>query len=297
MKDNFVIKASLLFILNILIITPLIQPVSATNANPYVSQENMETHLRKKPGDVTHYCSNNKCYYDLDKIDIKILKVKVVPMYDEPNYFLDDSDLVIIDFEITNNGIDYFVLFHEMFEIRVYDPRMPQDALNNDYSYIVDNYSTIIDDKLETIYDDLQSFEIFEDCDDLHARILLNQSKTFTICFDILRRWNNEVLNLNGPKPHYLTLNDNKYYTSCPNCIKILLTSDLVKPDSVFAKNHADLRLESPLKQIKAGKSPSDVVCKDDLILVLRPGTNLPACVSNDTAVILLERGWKRVMS
>jgi len=295
MKDNFVI-VMLLLIVNIFIVTSLIQSANAANANLYVSQEAMLDDLRKKIENVSEHSSDARRYYDLSQIKIEVLDVKVIPMFDDPNYPLDDSDLVIIDFKIINQGIDYFVLSDKMFSIRVYDSKLAENGVGKDYLDVVDNYSTIYDDELEVRYDDLASFKIFEDCDYLHDRIFINQPETFTICFDILRSWNNEVLNLEGPKLHYLTLMENTKSTSCPNCVKVLLTSDSTKSDSAFRqKLETNLLIESPLKQIKAGKLPKDVICKDGFILLLRPENNFPACVSNDTAMILIQRGWELI--
>jgi|GEM_PF-5705486 len=295
MKDDFVIMM-LLLIVNIFIVTSLIQSANAANANLYVSQEAMLDDLRKKIENMSEHSSDARRYYDLSQIKIEVLDVKVVPMFDDPNYPLDDSDLVIIDFKITNQGIDYFVLSDKMFSIRVYDSKLAEKGVDKDYLDVVDNYSTIYDDELEVRYDDLSSFKIFEDCDYLNDRIFINQPETFTICFDILRRWNNEVLNLDGPKLHYLTMMDNIRFTSCPNCINVLLSSDLTKLDSAFRQNfETNLPIEPPLKQLKAGKLPKDVICKDDFILLLRPENNFPACVSNDTAMILIERGWELI--
>ena len=47
----------------------------------------------------------------------------------------------------------------------------------------------------------------------------------------------------------------------------------------------------SPLKQIKNGILPEDVICRQDRVLVLRTNGD-PACVKYETGYKLLERGW-----
>jgi hypothetical protein len=48
----------------------------------------------------------------------------------------------------------------------------------------------------------------------------------FTLCYDVLRIWNNnKILQLDDSKKYYLVMMDNHQATSCPNCKKILLSS------------------------------------------------------------------------
>ncbi|MGI0087848.1 MAG: hypothetical protein ACREBI_07785 [Nitrosotalea sp.] len=49
---------------------------------------------------------------------------------------------------------------------------------------------------------------------------------------------------------------------------------------------------ESPLQQFKSGTAASDVKCNDSLQLVFKTEDGSPACVSSNTAQILIERGW-----
>ena len=59
---------------------------------------------------------------------------------------------------------------------------------------LVDNYYTSYNDGLEVKYDNLQSRELFEECEWINTRIRIDVSYVFTVCYDILRIWNNEIL-------------------------------------------------------------------------------------------------------
>ncbi len=172
--------------------------------------------------------SRNMIYDLVSNIDVEIVDLKIIPMNDKPKDPFDNSDVIVITFEITNRGIDYFVLSDKMFRILVLDPSFPAGKIKPEHTFIVDNYHTLYDDELETRYDDYPNLKIFEDCDYLHDRIFVNQTKTFSICFDVLRKWNNEVLNIDGPKRYFLTLMDNNQYNSCPNCVENLLSINMM---------------------------------------------------------------------
>jgi hypothetical protein len=170
--------------------------------------------------------------YDLvPNIDVQIVDLQVIPMNDKPKNPFDDSDVIVITFEIVNRGIDYFLLNDKMFDILVLDPGFPVDKGKPESRFIIDNYSTLYDVELETRYDDYENLEIFTECEYLNDRILVNQSKTLSICFDVLRKWNNEILNIDGPKHYFLTLMDNTHSNSCPNCIDNLLSIERVNSD------------------------------------------------------------------
>ncbi|MGI0069544.1 MAG: hypothetical protein ACREAN_04730, partial [Nitrosopumilaceae archaeon] len=50
----------------------------------------------------------------------------------------------------------------------------------------------------------------------------------------------------------------------------------------------------SPLQQFKSGTPASDVKCNDGLQLILKTEDGSPACVSSNTAQILIVRGWTK---
>ena len=179
--------------------------------------------------------------YDLvPNIDAQIVDLKVIPRDANPQYSYDDSDVMVITFEIVNRGIDYFVVNDKMFKILVLDPSFPAGIVKPESSFIIDNYLSLYVNELETRYDDYDNLEIFKDCEYFHDRIFVNQSKTFNICFDVLRKWNNEILNIDGPKHYFLTLMDNVINNSCPNCIDNLLSIERI--------NLNDKKILLPLK-------------------------------------------------
>ena len=59
-----------------------------------------------------------------------------------------------------------------------------------------------------------------------------------------------------------------------------------------FEYGIAPKEFDSPLKQTKSGVSPGDVICNDELVLLMKISTNNAICVSKSTADILLERGY-----
>ena len=50
--------------------------------------------------------------------------------------------------------------------------------------------------------------------------------------------------------------------------------------------------ISSPLKQMKNGIIPKDVVCKEGLELVMKSSSGNPACVKSSSVAKLIERGW-----
>ncbi|HEU03841.1 MAG TPA: pentapeptide repeat-containing protein [Nitrosopumilus sp.] len=169
--------------------------------------------------------------YDLvPNVDVEIVDLKIIPMDDKPKDPFDDSDVMVITFEITNRGIDYFVLSDKMFKILVMDPSFPVGEGKPESRFIIENYFTLYDVELETRYDDYPNLEIFEDCEYLHDRVFENQTETYSICFDVLRKWDNKVLNIDGPEHYFLTLMDNNQFNSCPNCVENLLSMETKMP-------------------------------------------------------------------
>jgi hypothetical protein len=64
-----------------------------------------------------------------------------------------------------------------------------------------------------------------------------------------------------------------------------------VGTELIFSSAYAETTL-SPLKQIQSGIQPQDVKCKADLVLVIRPESISPACVTSTTSTRLLLQGW-----
>ncbi len=139
-------------------------------------------------------------HYDLDLIDLKVADVQMLLMNDTPDYYLDDVDLLKVTVNVTNNNLDYFVVQDKMFKIWVMEPDILKSTPENEVLEMVDNYDTSYDNELEVRYDDLPSRELFEECDYTNDRILVGQSKIFTLCYDVLRIWQNKILILDGKK-------------------------------------------------------------------------------------------------
>ena len=52
------------------------------------------------------------------------------------------------------------------------------------------------------------------------------------------------------------------------------------------------MEVMSPLKQMKSGVDPKDVVCKEGLVLMLKSTDGSAACVKDSSSSKLIERGW-----
>ena len=165
--------------------------------------------------------------FNVDLIDLEILQVKVIPVdNDTPDYPLDDADLVKIKLQVTNTGVEYFILKDWMFKMEVIDPKYVDSGITPvNRNYILDNFENTYTEALEIRYEDFFLIEVFEDCEWISDLIQINKSKTYNICFDILRKWHNEVLDINSNKNYFLTFMNNQFMTSCPNCKTILLTT------------------------------------------------------------------------
>jgi len=148
-------------------------------------------------------------YYDLDLIELKIVDVQMLLMNDTPGYYLDDADLLKSTVNVTNNNLDYFLVQDKMFKIWVMEHDILKSTTENEVLKMVDNYDTTYDANLEVRYDDLPSRELFEECNYTNDRISIGESKVFTLCFDVLRIWQNEILNLDGKKKYFLVMMDN----------------------------------------------------------------------------------------
>ena len=71
------------------------------------------------------------------------------------------------------------------------------------------------------------------------------------------------------------------------------LCSEIEKEIEDEEKNSQKLT-DRPRIQVKNGILPKDVICKDDLLLIKKgiPGSDSVACVTFETSLKLIERGW-----
>jgi hypothetical protein len=162
--------------------------------------------------------------YDMDFVDLEVLDVQLLFMDDTPRYYPDNADLVKVTVNVTNNGYDFFLVHDKMFHIWAMETDISRSTPDNEVLEVVDNYETTYDVQLEVNYENFQSRELYEECDYLNAVIQQDNSKSFTLCFEVLRIWKNEALSFEGDKKYYLLMMDNVQATSCPDCKKILLT-------------------------------------------------------------------------
>jgi len=189
--------------------------------------------------------------YDLvPNADVEIVDLKIIYVDDNPKDAFDDSDVIVITFEITNRGIDDFILADKMFKILVLDPSFQVGEQKPENSFIISNYFTLYHSQLVTQYEDYPNLEIFKDCDYFRDSLSVDESKTYSVCFDVLRKWENEALNIDGPKHHFLVLMDNTKVNSCPNCIDNLLSTEMMNPSQVVESPKSKTNIPSWVKQV-----------------------------------------------
>ena len=163
-------------------------------------------------------------YHDLSKLDFEILEVKkfFIPKWiNEPG---DYSDILQIKFNATNNGLNHFVIYKNMFQIDVVDPREQfQEVRRTNQDYVVDNYYPRYIEDFKLRFQDIALPPSLFDCELLNHNIKVNHTKSLSVCFDVKQKWSNQPLDLSGPRLYYLVMMDNKFSTSCPNCKSVLL--------------------------------------------------------------------------
>lgn len=242
----------------------------------------------------SHGYSYQNFYQNMSSIDLQIIETEVIPI----NYWIrepgDFSDIIIIKFDINNIGSEKFLIKKDMFRIDVLDPRL-QERSDKELRYselMVDNYFPEYSEDFKLRFQDTVFSHGFEECTLLNELLHANKTKTLHVCFDVRQLWNNEKLDLDGPKQYYLIMNDNKASTSCPNCKKIKL-------ESTNENNHLVTETDfiAPLKQVRMGIAPDKVTCAPDKTLVIKPDKITPSCVFQDTAQKLTARDWHFVNS
>ena len=177
--------------------------------------------------------STRMTFHDLSKLDFEILEVKkfFIPKWiNEPG---DYSDILQIKFNATNNGLEHFVVYKNMFQIDVVDPREQYlDVSRTNQDNVVDNYYPQYIEDFKIRFQDITLPQSLFECELLNHNIRVNQTKTLSVCFDVKQKWTNQPLDLSGPKLFYLIMMDNKFVTSCPNCKSVLLNEYYKNPAS-----------------------------------------------------------------
>jgi hypothetical protein len=231
--------------------------------------------------------------HDLNRIDFKLIETSVISIpywIEEP---LDSSDILKIKFKITNNGLENFLVYKDMFRIDVEDPSIIyRDLSKPPNDFVVETYYPEYSEDFKLRFQDLPIEQTYDDCLLINHGIPVNQSKTLTICFDIKRKWHVEPLDLSGDKQYYLVMMDNKFAYSCPNCIRVLLTSSPILQVDI----NKEMLPESmtPEKQLRMGKLLSEISCKDKYTLMLKY-SGKPVCVKDSSVKKLVERHWGRL--
>jgi len=170
-------------------------------------------------------------FHDMSKLDFEVLEVKkfFIPKWiNDPGDF---SDILQIKFNATNKGFEHFVVYKNMFQINVVDPREQYlDAHSTNQDYVVDNYYPQYIEDFKIRFQDIALPQSLFECELLNHDLRANQTKTLSVCFDVKQKWTNQSLELSGPKLFYLVMMDNKFVTSCPNCKYVLINDYYQNP-------------------------------------------------------------------
>jgi len=166
---------------------------------------------------------------DLNQASLEVLDTQVLYMDDTPGYYLDNADLIKVTVKVTNNESGYFSVHDKMFRIWVMELDPLKSTPENEVLEQVDNYYTIYDAQLEVNYDNLQTRELFEECDIIKKVVRPGIPQIFTVCYEVLRSWGEGPVNLDGPRKYFLVMSDTPSGTSCfRTCYKVLLSNQQV---------------------------------------------------------------------
>jgi len=219
----------------------------------------------------------NAKIYDLNLVDLEILETEVINIEENPNYPFDAADIVKIKFKVTKTEPGLFIVSDRMFRLISNTPSFISDPVLESFRGQSISFKAMYDDNFEVRYKGLESYHYFEDCEYFHEVLLDTENKSYTVCYDVLRRLNIVPVNFEGNKQYYLTLMDNTQSNSCPNCRELLLSSGIketVPPQSKIVR-----------EQINQG-------CREGLELIFKISDDSFGCVKPTTAKKLVERGW-----
>ena len=225
--------------------------------------------------------------YDLSKIDFQIIsvhKIFIPKWIDEPG---DYSDILKIKFNVTNPELENFNIYKNMFQIDVVDTKQFTDKKPHHSDFLIDNYYPQYVEDFKLRFQDLTLHASLDECILLNNSVAITETATLSVCFDVKQKWSNRPLDLNGPLLYYLVMMDNKFSSSCPNCIVKLLND--------FYQNPIIESKIPPRLQLSLGIPIEKIFCKDNLELIFKNPAK-PACVTPKTADILENRGWMRLL-
>ena len=78
---------------------------------------------------------------------------------------------------------------------------------------------------------------------------------------------------------------------------KGLLANHYAKSDGIQEAIDAVKKLSNPIRQYEYGISNQDISCKDGLVVLVNEHRQIPSCVTKETSLKLLERGWSKPSS
>jgi hypothetical protein len=225
-------------------------------------------------------------YHDMKQLNFTVLDVEKIFI---PKWIVepgDYSDILKIKFNVTNNGLENFSIYKNMFQINVIDPHQEfKEVRRTNQDYMVDNYYPQYIEDFKLRFQDISLPSELSECVLLNHDLRINQTKTLSVCFDVRQKWSNEPLDLKGHRQYYLVMMDNKFATSCPNCISVLL--------DYYYQNPVMKTKFPPRVQMSSGIDAEKIYCKDGFVLIFK--LEKPACVKPTTAKILESRGWIRI--
>jgi hypothetical protein len=168
--------------------------------------------------------SHRQVFHDMSNLNFEVLDVKkfFIPKWiNEPG---DYSDIIQIKFNATNNGLNQFVIYKNMFQIDVVDPlEQYREVRRTHQDNVVDNYYPRYIEDFKLRFQDITLPQSLFECELLNHSLKVNQTKTLSVCFDVKQKWTNQPLDFDGPRLYYIVMMDNKFVTSCPNCKSVLL--------------------------------------------------------------------------
>jgi len=233
------------------------------------------------------YETSAKMYYDLNQVDIEILDVQVIPIEDNPKYPFDPSDLVKVKIKVTKTEPGFYIAGDRMFRLHSIAPGFIGEPTQEDFRGQTMPFKATYEEGLVIRYQGLESYQIFDGCKYFHDSLLDFETRIYTVCYDVLRRLNIDPVNLDDDRKYFLVLMDNIHSNSCPNCRKFSLSienSKMVFPSLI--------EIQRPLLQVKNGILPENIVCREGLELIFKLSNEKPACVTTQTFLHLIQRGW-----
>ena len=233
------------------------------------------------------YEASARIFDDLSLIDFEILDIEVIPIESNPKYPFDPADLVKIKIKVTKSEPGFFIASDRMLRLHSIAPGFIGDPAHVDFRGQIMPFKATYEEGLVIRYQGLESYQIFDGCKYFHDSLLDFETRIYTVCYDVLRRLNIDPVNLDDNRKYFLVLMDNIHSNSCPNCRKFSLSTE--NNEIVFP---SQIEIQRPLLQVKNGILPENIVCREELELIFKLSNEKPACVTTQTFLHLIQRGW-----